>query len=291
MIGFLVVTALLGVGGFLIFRNRNVALSDNQAWAMAAAAEESALGRMYMGAARLFQGTELINRARLDPQLSFLSRKLAQSGGLYGGSLDVFLAVQLAAVVMAVATTFVISLTGALPLWMGIGFALVMIAWPYARLSEAVKKRTKAILETLPTFVDLLIIPIVAGVGIRLSLEQTAKRVEGPVGAEVLRAAKDAALGVPLFEALHGVAERIAVPEAKTFFNSLAQAESSGTPILEQLEQYRDALRHDLYQHKRAMIRQLPIKLTILFVLHFLPLLFALIFAVVITQLTGVLAS
>lgn len=283
------VIIFLGVvaAALVLYYTRNTNEADNAAWEAARAAEEDSLvGRVFMTGAGVFRGSRLVANLKYDSGLGWLHRQLAQSGGLFGGSVEVFLTVQLVAVGFA-AIVALFGWMGLLPLWLAAGFAVGMIAWPYARLNEIVKKRTRAILAELPTFVDLLVIPIVAGVSIRSALDQTAKRMDGPVADEVRLAVEDANHGMPLADALRRVAARLAIPEAKTFFSALAQAEAQGTTVLDQLEQYRDALRHELYQQRRSTIRKLPAQLTVLFVLHFMPLLFALLGAVMVTQLLG----
>lgn len=283
------VIIFLGVvaAALVLYYTRNTNEADNAAWEAARAAEEDSLvGRVFMTGAGVFRGNRLVTNLKYDSGLGWLHRQLAQSGGLFGGSVEVFLTVQLVAVGFATIVAL-FGWMGLLPLWLAAGFAIGMVAWPYARLNEIVKKRTRAILAELPTFVDLLVIPIVAGVSIRSALDQTAKRMDGPVADEVRLAVEDANHGMPLADALRRVAARLAIPEAKTFFSALAQAEAQGTTVLDQLEQYRDALRHELYQQRRSTIRKLPAQLTVLFVLHFMPLLFALLGAVMVTQLLG----
>lgn len=265
----------------------NADSADDAAWQAAAAAEDDSLiGRIYMTGAGVFRGAPIVSNLRHDAGLGWLHRSLAQSGGLFGGSVEVFLTVQMVAIGFAIMVAL-LAAAEIMPLWLAGGLAVAIIAWPATRLNEVVKKRTRAILADLPTFVDLLVIPIVAGVGIRLALDQTTQRMSGPVSDEVRLAVEDANHGMPLADALRRVAVRLAIPEAKTFFSALAQAEAQGTAILDQLESYRDALRHELYQQRRSTIRKLPAQLTVLFVLHFMPLLFALLGAVMITQLLG----
>lgn len=259
-------------------------------WESAYRDEDSLTGRVLLSVARPLGRTRGLETLSRSPELSWLQRKILAAGSPYGGSVDVFIAVEAAALIIGVLIA-IIGIATPLPtlIFTGIGLSLALI--PYARLSDAATKRTRTIVYDMPDFVDLLLIPIIAGVGIKLSLQQTAERFSGPVAIEVRNAILLVDAGLPLRDALAVTAHRLAVPEAKVFFTSLAQSESQGTPVTELMERQRDLLRAESFQRQREIIKAIPAKLIVVFAFHLLPVLFSLAIIPLLSQLAAFLAQ
>lgn len=247
------------------------------AWAVAAnEAQDSILDRVLMGPAKAIGSNDRLKKLAETDELGWLQRMLLAAGSPYGGSVEVFLSIQLAAALFGVGLAiFGRMMFTFIPTWLVAGLGAVMILMPYSRIYDSAKKRSARILKDLPDFVDLLLIPIVAGTGIKRALRETAERFESPVSTEVMNAMSMVDIGRPLSEALWFAGHRLAVPEGRVFFSALAQAEERGASVREMLERQRDSLRHEAHQRARAEIKKIPTKIVFVFGIHFMPVLFS----------------
>lgn len=232
--------------------------------------------RVLSSVARPMVGSRRLHELAGTEELSWLQRLLLAAGSPYGGSVEVFLAFQVAAIIVGLSVAILGALlTSVFPVWLVASLGAAIMFLPFSRLYDQARKRSARIIADLPDFVDLLMIPIVAGTGIRRSLRETAERFYGPVRTEVLNAISMVEVGKPLSEALWYAGHRLAVPEAKVFFAAIAQAEQQGISVREMLEKQRDALRHESHQRARAEIKKIPTRIVLVFGIHFMPVLFA----------------
>lgn len=245
-------------------------------WVAAQSADPSRVGRTLLAVAK-----PLSNAVEISPQTNVyrsLASKLAASGGaLFGGSVEVFLSVQLAAILIATAGLGLIPLSGltGLPLAAAIIMMVVIAALPYNQVHEAGKKRLNQVREELPEFAELLLMPISSGYGIIPALDFTSSRMPGIVSTEVRtmltllssRSSSEASV----FES---TGLRMGDPAGVTFFNTLYQSYTDGVGAASVLRAQADQLRHQEHQRKRATLKKLPNKLVFIIALHLLPFLF-----------------
>lgn len=312
MIAVLLLVAALGVGAaYWQVRTKRIA-EESQApasqagvsaqplqhdmgmWEQALATEKSELGRTFIRMGRPLVDREVVAALARSKELSWLQRKLLAAGAPYGGSVEVFIATQVVTIMVGFGLVLFGYLAGdalpILPNWvLPLGGVAIMF-WPYARVHDAANKRADRILRDLPDFVDLLLIPIVAGSGIVRSLRDTAARFTGPVANEVNNAVAMIEVGRDIEEALWYAGHRLAVQEARIFFATLAQAQSQGSSVREVLEQQRDILRVEAFQRQRAMVKKIPARVVVVMIMHFMPILFALALIPLVANL-GVLAG
>lgn len=281
---FLAGLALIVVAGSLVLwsvlrgqqRQRMSAEDRRKVFDQLAETEGFLTGRVLGSVARPIMGRGGLSDLAESEELGWLQRMLLAAGSPYGGSVEVFLSFQAAAVLVGLAAAIGGSMLTIFPVWLPPVLGVSIMFMPFSRLYDQSKKRAARILADLPDFVDLLMIPIVSGTGIRRSLRETADRFYGPVRTEVMNAISMVEVGRPLGEALWYAGHRLAVPEAKVFFAALAQAEEQGSSVREMLERQRDSLRYEAHQRARAGIKKIPTKIVIVFGLHFMPVLFAL---------------
>lgn len=246
------------------------------AWSAARDNETSQIGRMLMSVTK-----PVSNIVEINPQTNVyrnLHVKLAAAGGgLYGGSVEIFLSVQVGAILLATTGLALIPLTGlsGLPLIAALLGCLVIAVYPYNQVHDAGKKRLAQIRDELPEFAELLLMPVSSGYGILPALSFTAQRMPGLVSSEVrtmlsLLSSRSASEAV-VFES---TGARMGDPAAVTFFNTLYQSYTDGTGVTEALRAQAEQLRHQEHQRKRAMLKQLPNKMVFIIALHLLPFIF-----------------
>lgn len=272
----LIVLAGLLLGLARTSKSRRSSQVPEETWEAARAGEDSQVGRVLLSVAR-----PLSSAVAADPQSALhraIASKIAAAGGrLFAGSVDVFISVQVAALLCASGILVAIPLLGLSGAGM-IAAALVAVAvaaLPYNRLHEQAGKRLAAVRAELPEFAELLLMPVTSSYGIIPALDFTAKRSHGIVAAEVqtlisqlsTRAENEA-------EAFRSCGARLGDPAAITFFNSLYQAYTDGVPIADSLRGQAAQLRHQEHQSKRAALKKLPTKLVLMIAMHLLPFLF-----------------
>jgi len=111
-----------------------------------------------------------------------------------------------------------------------VGASVGVMARDRALSRELVRRRERMLIE-FPTVVELLALSVSAGEGIAAAVERVALRGHGELVAELRRAVSDVRAGANLIEALHRMADRTDLPEARRFVDSLGVAVERGTPL------------------------------------------------------------
>lgn len=213
------------------------------------------------------------------PVLNGVQNKVVASG-LYSGSVEVYVAYQTAALLVA-AVLLVAGLAvrdDALVRILLVVGGLAVAAWPYDRVNRAAKAAAEEAAEALPEFVELLLIPLTSGMSVEASLAFTARQTSGVVSDSVQWLLETlASRTMSESDAYAAAGRRIGSSEALAFFNSLYQAQVQGVQITEPLRRQADSLRVKHHQERRAKVKRIPVKLIVAFAVHFLPLLFILV--------------
>lgn len=250
--------------------------ADQAAWDRAASSEEDLVGRILVGVSRPLAETKAVRDAAASPQWRWLDQKLGAAGGVFGSSVEVFLCVQLAALILAGAMIVLLLAFQAEggPLLAGGLFAISLAVYPYNILTSRGKKRARLINRELPDFAELLQMPLNSGFGIIPALNFTAKDGEGPVSVEVrAMLAKMRAKPGNDAGAFTEAGRNLGTPEAMSFFNALAQAHIEGAKVARNLAAQAAALRVAAYEQSRADNLKLPTKLIVVCGLHLMPML------------------
>jgi Flp pilus assembly protein TadB len=222
-----------------------------------------------------------------------VQERLVAAGGLFGGSAEVFLAVQSVGVVAGL-VALLLALGDLIPLLLAIPFTLIVLVGPYTVLDSRSKRRTVAVTKALPEYAELLQIPIGAGKGVLQSLtflsspDSTQRRVNNIVSDEVAAMlANIKTRAVSEEEAFVLAGERLATPEAKVFFNTLLQAHLRGAQLADNIAKQAASLRVTEFQRQRADAKRMPVKLVVVFAVFFLPFLFTIVLLPVVFSLRG----
>jgi Flp pilus assembly protein TadB len=224
---------------------------------------------------RTLAGTALVRPNNAGTATRILEN-LLRSGRTFGGSLEVFLSVVVATLIGASSLLLIalgLDLRGLL-LFLIVGFALLLAAYPWNKAFTASKQRTAEINAALPDFIELLVM-VLPTTSPLPALAFTAERARGPVAVEILALVQTiSSRGVATdLEAFELASNRLGTPEARTFVTTLRNAYIEGTPVSESLNQQSEALRRALFQRQRAKAKRMPTTLVIVFAIHFMPLL------------------
>jgi tight adherence protein C len=120
--------------------------------------------------------------------------------------------------------------------------------------------------EGFPDFLDLMVICTDAGIGVDAAIDRVSKElVTGhPSLARNLRIMSlELRAGRSLREALDNLADRLGIPEAKSFATLIQQSEELGTSLIDSLRVYSDEMRAKRYSRAEEKAHGLPAKLVI----------------------------
>jgi tight adherence protein C len=98
-------------------------------------------------------------------------------------------------------------------------------------LARRAAERARATRRQLPSMLDLLMVTVEAGSSLSSALASVGGRSHGPLAAEWRATGHEAALGVPLEEALAGMAERLPLPEVRALVTALERTRRHGVPL------------------------------------------------------------
>ena len=132
------------------------------------------------------------------------------------------------------------------PLAPAAGFLL-----PDLWLGRLAAERARRVRRDLPALLDILRVTIGAGGSLAWALAAVGERAEGPLAREWAAVAREVALGVPLAQALRGLAVRLPQPEIRAFVAALDRAARHGAPLSTTLEAQARAARFALTRRIR----------------------------------------
>jgi Flp pilus assembly protein TadB len=291
-----IIAAVLGAVFADLTRGRKArAQSEARAamWAEAVSSETSGLGRILVGAGRRLSDSKTLSEEIYDENDDLsASYKMLQSrllaSGTYNGHVEVYVATQFAGILLAVVSILLALAAGASGILMlfAVLMASIFTWWPYDRIRKGIIARQEGIGTNLPDFAEMLVMPLAVGEPILNAMKMVAEEVPGPVANEVLNiAAAVESRSMDEKQAFAMAAERLGTPEARAFFATLLQGTLSGLAINPVILAQAKALREAEHQRRREANKKLPTSLVVIFGLHLLPLLLAVILVPVVLSL------
>jgi tight adherence protein C len=131
---------------------------------------------------------------------------------------------------------------GLLGVLVGAGGPVAGFLVPDLWLVRRARERFAAVRRELPGVLDLLRVSVEAGLSLTAAIEAVGRRANGVLAAELRTVARETELGVPLEQALGGLALRLPLPEIEALCSALDRARRHGAPPGETLAaQARDA--------------------------------------------------
>ncbi len=204
-------------------------------------------------------------------------RRLLAAGNPFGLDVGEVLAAQVILGAMAgVTTTGYLALDGN---WRPVAPLIAAAAafqLPALWLDRRANTRQAQILEDVPGMLDLMVVCTDAGLNLPQALAVTAGRTPGPLGAELRRCLQQTEAGTPMAEALRLMAARSGLPDLEALTNAVVRADNLGTPITQLCRDQAQQARWRKRNRIEARIATVPLKLTLVTVFFFLPVLLVL---------------
>jgi pilus assembly protein TadC len=280
---------LIAVAVFSTLLARKEDQSNPEVWdAFLGSSDDAA--RIVGRAARPLASTTAVRRSVESPAFRFLNGKL-RLGGAFGGSMEVFFSVQLFTLLVGSALLLIVTLQPlpwffAVPLT-GIGFILPL--WPVNETIQRANNKATSIALELPDFAELLAM-VLPSMSVLQAITFTSEHTSGMVSVEMRELVRTLnSRTIPENEAFDLTASRLGTDDGKRFVDGLREAFLEGNRVVDNLTNQAEAMRRIAFQRQRAAVKKLPIKLTFIFALHFMPMLFALAFLPVVAGLAGAL--
>lgn len=204
-----------------------------------------------------------------------LAARLRRTGG--GLTVEQFRAEQVMwgvfGLVAGLVLSLVLSTRGASPISLTIMTGAFAVACGAARefvLSRTLARRESRILAELPSVADMLALAVSAGESALGALERVSRSTSGALSEELRRTLGEVRAGMPLAEAMHGLAEGTGVAALSRFAGGVAVAIERGTPLVDVLHaqaiDVREASRRRLIEEggKREIAMMVPVIFLIL---------------------------
>lgn len=178
----------------------------------------------------------------------------------------------------------------------GIVFALLLGALGYLLpviwLGTKIRARRTEVLHSLPDVLDLLTISVEAGLGFDAALAKVVEKWDNALTREFGRVLGEVRIGKLRREALRDMADRVEVPELKSFVAAIIQADQLGASIGRILHIQAAQMRMKRRQRAEELARQASIKLLIPLAFLIFPALFVVLLgpAVISVKNSGVLS-
>lgn len=168
-----------------------------------------------------------------------------------------------------------------------------IVAWLYYKaityilLNERIKKRQINLEMEALNFFEILTLSLETGRNLQEALNVTLSSCEGELADEFKEVMREVKYGKSLTEALNDMQENIPSDTINNIVLSLTQANLYGSSIIKSLYNQIDYLREKRKLEVKAEISKVPIKISIISVLFFVPLILLIILAPTIISYIG----
>jgi tight adherence protein C len=143
-----------------------------------------------------------------------------------------------------------------------LGFSCCTVL-PSRKLRSQVEARETAIRQQLPDIMDLLIICMEAGLGFTSAVSRTVANLDGEMSDEFGLVLGDMRAGASRSDALAGLAERVHLPEVRSFVLAIRQADQFGVSVSTVLRNQAEDMRITRRQIAQTKAMKAPVKMLI----------------------------
>jgi len=230
-------------------------------------------------------GHSLLARlGRLTPSgnLTLLRHQLRQAGNPGNLAVIDFLGIKMLAAIAAAILTglYLVSvrgMVGSQATLLALAGGIVGLYLPNFWLNGKIRRRQTEISKALPDALDMLTTMVNAGLGFDIALLRLCERWDNSLTHELERVVHEMRMGVRRMDALRNLAERVDVPELRTFIAVLVQADQLGISISNILHAQSEQIRQLRRQKVEEKASTMPLKMLPIIALFIFPALFAII--------------
>lgn len=148
-----------------------------------------------------------------------------------------------------------------------------------------IKKRTKDLEKDALYFFEIFAISLESGKNIKVAIEVTTSNIDSLLSLEFKRVLKDLAYGKNLNDALSELKLRIPSDTINNIILSIREANIFGNNIVDTIYSQIDYIREKQIMETKAYISKIPIKISVISVIFFIPLLLLLLLGPMLIEL------
>ena len=153
------------------------------------------------------------------------------------------------------------------------------------------QKRREAIKLELPNALDQMLISVQAGLGFESAMARAGQNGKGPLADELIRTLQDIQVGRSRKEAYLAMAQRVDVPDLRSFVRSVVQADTYGIAIAKVLESQAKDMRVKRRQRAEEHAMKMPVKMLFPLIFFILPTLFIVVLGPTVLSIMEVFAN
>ena len=171
-----------------------------------------------------------------------------------------------------------------------IGIVIMALAYfvPDILLRNRAQKRREEIRLELPNALDQMLISVQAGLGFETAMGRAGENGRGPLADELIRTLQDIQVGRSRKEAYLSLAERVDVPDVRTFIRAVVQADTYGIAIAGVLKTQAKDMRIKRRQRAEEHAMKMPVKMLFPLIFFILPTLFIVLLGPAVLQIMAV---
>jgi tight adherence protein C len=210
-----------------------------------------------------------------------LRKKLIQAGYYAPSAPAMFLVIRVGGMAVLAALGFMIGVLSNDPLTMtyikmvgGAGFGYLL---PSLLLDRIIGQRKEQHRQGFPDFLDLMIVCCEAGLSMEASINRVCREMADAypsLSANLYFATLEIRAGRSVNDALMNLADRLVIPEARTFATLLQQSAELGSSLIDSLKIYSDDMRNKRMMNAEERANALPTKMMIPMMVFIFPILF-----------------
>ena len=157
-----------------------------------------------------------------------------------------------------------------------LGVAIIAAAYfvPDLLIRSNAQKRREAIRLELPNSLDQMLISVQAGLGFEAAMARAAQNGKGPLADEFVRTLQDIQVGRSRKDAYTDMAERLDVPDVRSFIRAVVQADAYGIAIAKVLKAQAQEMRTKRRQRAEEYAMKIPVKILFPLIFCIFPTLF-----------------
>jgi tight adherence protein C len=145
---------------------------------------------------------------------------------------------------------------------------------PDILIRNRAQKRREAIRTELPNALDQMLIAVQAGLGFEMAMGRAGNSGTGPLADELIRTLQDIQVGMTRKDAYLAMAERVDVPDVRSFIRAVVQADIYGVAIAGVLKSQATDMRIKRKQRAEEHAMKMPVKMLFPLIFFILPTLF-----------------
>ena len=156
--------------------------------------------------------------------------------------------------------------------------------------NNAEKRREKIKLE-LPDTLDQMLISVQAGLGFETAMARAGQNGKGPLAEELIRTLQDIQVGRSRKDAYLAMAQRVDIPDLRSFVRAVVQADAYGIAIANVLNSQAKVMRVKRRQRAEEHAMKMPVKMLFPLIFSILPTLFIVVLGPTVMSIMEVFAK